>query len=263
MSRMLTLIHDGWAAICSAAKSGRRTDALAGVTRLLARPDLPGSFAADANRLGGELLIETERFREARRRLRAAMALEPAHARTHYLLGVAHERDALGSDERAAVRFRKAMTLAPREALYAAAFGRAAVRCGRMKIGTRALIAAANSAPADLDVIRVSVAGLLEAGRHAAAGRVLTKASFACPGNRELTVLCERVRFAAARAGQRQSTRQRQDARTARDGGRVLIPFVRIAATAEPTPCGSVERRDVISMPRPHFPVRRAGRADR
>jgi tetratricopeptide (TPR) repeat protein len=268
MSKMLALIHAGWSSIRSSVAQGRRTDALNRLTRLLARPDVPAPAAADAHRLAGELLTDGERYSEARRHLRAAAALEPKYARTYYLWGLAQERDPLGCDRRAALRFRKASTLAPGNALYRAAFGRAAVRCNRVKIGRRELLAAADVAPDDLDVVRVVVDGLLEADRMGTARRLLNKASFLCRDAaqlRELRTLVERVRFASARRdqrGERGTTRNGQDAGIATDGGRVVLPFIRIAVET-PNRRGETVRRDVVSIPRPHFPRLRSRKADR
>jgi Flp pilus assembly protein TadD len=128
MSRTLTILHSGWASARALARGGRRTDALSLIERLLSRPDVPAVLATDARRLAGELELTAERYAAARRHLRAAAALEPAHAATHYRLGLAHERDPHGDDRRAAVRFKRASELEPGNALYRAAFGRAAVR---------------------------------------------------------------------------------------------------------------------------------------
>jgi hypothetical protein len=259
MSRTLSLIDAGWSSVRSVVARGHRSDALARLAKLLARPDLPAAVAAEAHRLAGELLTDAERYPEARRHLRAAAALEPACARTFYLCGLAHERDPHGCDRRAALRFRAASRLGPGNPLYRAAFGRAAVRCDHVKAGVRELLAAAAAAPGDLPVIRVVADGLLEAGRLDAARQVLDRARFLCRNAAaagELAALAERVRFEAARCGQRETTRHRQGAEFATDGGRVVLPFIRVAG-------GGAVRRDVVSRPRPHFPRLRTGKADR
>ena len=267
MSRMLTLIQAGWASIRSSVAQGRRTDALTRLKRLLVRPDVPASVAADAHRLAGELLTDAERYPEARRHLRAAAALEPNCARTYYLWARAQERDPLGCDRRAALGYRKASRLDPACALYRAAFGRSAVRCDCVKTGIRELLAAADAAPGDLEVIRVVVEGLLEADRPGTARRVLNRSSFLCRGAapvRELRLLSERVRFARAQReqrGERGTTRHGQEAEFAREGGRVVLPFVRVATEGAKRPGESV-RRDVISFPRPHFPRLGSRKAD-
>lgn len=262
MSRMLTVIHAGWATAKALARTGRRRDALDHLTRLLARPDLPGPVAADGHRLAAEILIDAEHYATARRHLRAAAALEPGHARTQYLLGLAYETDPHGDDRRAALRFREASRLEPQNAAYQAAFGRAAVRSNRVKTGVRELLAAAAAAPDKLSVLRVVVGGLVEAGRVMAARRVLIKARFLCPGSREVMGLWERLRFDTARAGQRRPARE-QDARIARDGDFRLLPFVRVVGSGagRQTVAGTI-RRDAFSVQRPHIARMRSSRAD-
>lgn len=268
MSRMLTLLDAGWTSIRFSAEQGRRTDALNRLTRLLARPDVPTPVAADAHRLAGELLTDAERYSEARRHLRAAAVLESTHARTFYLWGLACERDPQGDDRLAARLFRKASQLESDNAIFRAAFGRAAVRCDAVKTGVQELLAAANAAPGDLAVVRVVIDGLLEAGKLEAAGRVLTAARFRChegAKERELAALAERVKFEAARREQRVkrgTTRQRQEAELARDGGRAVLPFIRVGTGLANRGNGMV-RRDVVSFPRPHLPRLRVRKADR
>ena len=55
------------------------------------------------------------------------------------------------------------------------------MRCDRVKLGVRALLAAAGAAPGDVPVLRVVVGGLLEAGKPGAAKRVIVQARFLCP----------------------------------------------------------------------------------
>jgi hypothetical protein len=197
------------------------------------------------------LELDRERYAAARRHLRAAAALEPNHAATHYRLGLAHERDPHGDDRRAAVRFRKASVLEPANPLYRAAFGRAVVRCDRLKAGVRALLAAAAAAPGDVPVLRVVVGGLLEAGKPNAARRVVARARFLCPESRELSGIWERVRFENARRRQ-QNERSKQDAPFATEGEFVLLPFVRVVGGSG-RPRAGVIRRDRLSRPRPHI----------
>jgi hypothetical protein len=269
MSRMLSLIGAGWASIRSSAAHGLRTDTLDQLRRLLARPHLPTSVALDGHRLAGELLVEAEQYHKARHHLRLAAGLAPTHAQTFHLWGLAYERDPHGCDRRAAILFRRASVLEPANPTYRAEFGRAAVRSNRIKQGARELLAAANAAPGDVAVIRVVTEGLIEARRFVDARLVLNKArflSFESAKDRELTNLSERVRFESTRRAQRETTRHVQDAEFAKEGGRVVLPFVRIAeetGTGSKSHSNKSTRRDVVSMPRPHFPRIRVRRADR
>jgi len=259
MSKMLSLVHSSWMAARSSAERGRRSDALSQLTRLLARPDLPIPIAADAHRLAAELSIDAEQYAKARRHLRAAAALQPANAKTYYLAGRAQEADPEGDDRRAARRFRKAATLAPENRRYLAAFGRAAVRAGVVRAGTRAMLAAANAGPDDLGVVSVVVEGLLEANRVRAARKVLTTARFLCPRSRELRALWERTRYETARAHQR-ATRMTLARLDDQDSRSALLPFVRLFPSAPMT--GVSVRKDVVSFPRPHHPRLRYSKAD-
>jgi hypothetical protein len=260
---MLTLIQAAWESACRLARCGRRIDALARIRKILALADVPADIAAGAHRLAGELLLDLERFRPARCQLRAALQLEEA-ARTHYLLGIAFEQDPHGDDQRAATRFRRAMRLEPLNALYRAAFGRAAVRCNRVKMGVKELLSAADAATDDIAVIRVVVEGLIEADQPSEAHRVLNKARFLFSKYTQFPVLMGRVRFEMARRGQRK-LRSRQEASFAREGATGLLPFIRIANREEggtPVGAGTI-RCDTISFPRPHLTGFIRSKADR
>jgi len=269
MSRTLALIGAGWDSVRSMAAHGQRMDTHTRLRCLLARPDLPPTIAFDANRLAGELLLEAEKYREARRHLRAAVALAPNDAETYHKLGLAFERDPHGCDRLAARSFAKACKLEPKNPLYRAALGRAAVRSDWKKRGIRELLEAASLANGDIEVIRVVVEGLLEAGRLRVAQKVLTQArflSFEATKDRELLALLERVRYESTRCAQRATRRHGQDADFAKDGGRVVLPFVQpVKRKAGGVASNSKRstRRDVVSLPKPHFPRLRIRRADR
>lgn len=266
MSRTLALVGAGWDSVRRSVARGRRTEVLPRLRQLLARQDLPTGLAGDAHRLAGELLLEAEQYSQARRHLREASRLQPKDALTYYQWGLAHERDPHGSDLWAARLFCKASRLQPKDASYRAAFGRALIRCDQPRRGTRELLAAAAEAAGDIEIIRVVVTGLLEAHRYKTANRVLTCARFLARTVRvqhELTSLLNRVRFETARTAQRETTvRQRQDAELAREGGRTVLPYLRLVETTKRDGSArSSTRRDVFSLPRPHrlrLPMRRA-----
>ena len=270
MSRTLTLIPTGFETIRAAAASGQTADALTNLARLLARPDVPAALALEGHRLAGELAVNLGRFATARRHLKAAAELDSTDAATRYLAGRAWEEDPDGCDRRAAISFRKANVLDGTNPLYRAAFGRAAARCGKVRRGVREMLAAAEQAPGAVEVIRIVVGGLLEMGKPGEARGVLAAARFARPNHPELTALWERTKFETARLAQKHAakgrghTRFAQDAQPARDGGRVLLPFVRIAdGTGATAPTRGTVRVDTVSFPRPHFGRRAVGRADR
>ncbi len=259
MSKKLSLIPMAWESIRSLAERGQRIAALEQLTAFLSRLDVPVSIAVDAHRLAAELAIGAQRFATARRHLQVAIALDATHANTHYLAGIAWEEDPDGCDRRAAICFRRAEKLDSANAVYRAAFGRAAARCGKLKLGVREMLIAATQTPHDIRVVRVAVQGLLEVGKPAKARKIVTLAKFACPQNRELETLWQQTQFELARVAQKKSrqgaknTRFAQDARFAMDGDRVL-PFIRIADSEDDeSPKPKSVRTDTISFPRPHW----------
>jgi hypothetical protein len=277
MSTTLTLIDAGWQSVRTTAERGQVTDALNRLTRLLARPDVPATLAVEGHRFAGELALTVERYATARRHLKTAAKLEPENAQTHYLTGLAWEDDPDGCDRRAALCFKKAAKL-DASPLYRAAFGRAAARCGAVRSGVREMLASAERAADNVEVVRVVASGLLEVGRVAEAQRVIARARFLLPGNTELAALWERAKFEAARQGQRklvkvgktrENARDAQDAHFATDGDRVTLPFVRLAddsdaskpARGTGTASGTF-RHDAASFPRPHLARLGARKAD-
>ena len=279
MSRTLTLLGAGWESVRLTAQRGQRTGALKRLTQMLARPDVPAASAAEWHRFAGQLALDLARYATARSHLKAAARLEAEHADTRFLQGCAWEDDPNGCDRRAAVCFKKATALDAANPLYHVYFGRAAARCGKVKLGTREMLAATEKAPGDVAVVRIAVSGLLEMGKTNDARRVLVAARFLRPGDGELSALWERVKFEAARLGQRESakaaklekfenTRHAQDAHFAREGDRVILPFVRLADDTDPSKAakgatGGTVRRDGASFPRPHLARLSARKADR
>lgn len=254
MSRMLRLMDAGWASIRSMATHGCRHTALARLDRWLSRPDLPASIAVEANTLTGELYLQSECYPEARRHLARAARLDPTQARIHYLWGLAHEQDPHGCHHRAARRFRAALQREPNHTLYRAAYGRALVRCKQIRRGVRHLRTAAAAKPGDVSVVRLAVTGLLEARRFTLARRVLYRARFLNPRNSELKTLSCRLSFEWIQHRQRRTTRHRQEAEFAKEGGRVVLPFIRVNRPISQVWLAGKTRRDVVSLPQPHSP---------
>jgi tetratricopeptide (TPR) repeat protein len=253
MSRRLALLDTGLELARYLARKGRRKEALSQALQLLRRPDLSLAAAADAHRVAGELYLDNDCFSKARRHFRQSLTIEPGHARTRFLAGLAFERDPDGDDYRAACSFLKASTLTPENAAYRAAFGRAAIRCDRVQRGVRELNRAAEAGLKDLTLLEVVIEGLLEAGKVNAANRIIVKARFSCLETGGIRRLQDRVRYESARRSQRRG-RNTQDAGPATDGAVRLLPFLRVVRSS---PGGTMPpanvRRDVASFPRPHL----------
>lgn len=262
MSPRLALVGCGMEVARLHARKGRKNDARKQALQLLRRSDLTVAEAADAHRVIGEIELDAEHFAKARKHLRAALSLEPEHARTWFLAGLANERDPHGDDHRAACCFRKASRFATENAAYRAAFGRAAIRCDRLKRGVRELMLCSEAALKDASLLEVVIEGLLEAGKTAEANRIVTQARFLCPGAGGIRRLQDRVRYETARRGQRRAS-STQDAGPETDVGARLLPFLRVVRSANgcKTPPANV-RQDAASFPRPHLPRLRS-RTDR
>jgi tetratricopeptide (TPR) repeat protein len=240
MSRMLTFHDAAWASARDCAAAGRRADALAFLAPLLSSPAAPRRLVLLAHRLAGRLHAAAQKYRTARKHLRAAAKLDPNCAEVQYEIGLTFENDPYGCDRRAARRFRRAVRLDPRQPKYAAALGRALVRTNRVRAGVKWLTIAAAGAPADATVLAVVIDGLCDAGRERLAAKLATQARFLAPGDRAVRKLWDDARYAAASAGQ---------SRVAADGrrGPVLLPFLRVVGD------GVTVRRDEASRPAPHL----------
>ncbi len=267
MSRMLTLLDAAWSSIQFAAAQDRPRDTLEQLNRFLKRQDLPSLRAAEAHQLAGELHLASERYGTARRHLNAAAKLGPGQATTYFLWALAYERDPNGCDRRAFLLIRRAYRLEPGNRIYRCHYGRAAIRTGQMRIGIRAILGSVETNPGDLTVLRIAILGLIEAGRLRTARRLLTQARFLCPGSFDLVPLWGQLRFAMAHREQRGTTRHRQDAEFAKDGGRVILPFLRAVGTEtlehELIQDAHQIRHDVYSISKPHFPRLSVQKADR
>ncbi len=271
MSRTLSLVETTWDVIQSLVVRKQYRTALRHVMRLLARPDVPETLTAKAQRLAGQLALELGQYPVARRHWKAVLHRAGDSAEAYYAIGRAWEEDPDGCDRRAAIAFRHALKHEPANPIYRAAYGRAAARCGQVRRGIRDMLAAARQAENDLAVIRVVVSGLLEIGQVGQARRIVTKARFLASGNAELVALWEWVKFEGARSAQRsgrgfrhpnKTQRMAQDARFATEGVRTIVPLLHVVGTIPPQP-DSGWRRDAASYPRPHFARLRYRKADR
>src|SRR5262249_16037334 len=161
-----------WESVRATAQRGQRTLALSRLVQLLALPDVPAALAAEGHRLAGELALDLGRLATARRHLTCAKTLAPTHAGAAYLAGRGGGGDPGGGDGGGGIGYKIAAELEGGNALYRAAFGRAAARCGKLRLGAREMLAATELAPGDVAVVRVAVNGLLEVGKVSEARQV-------------------------------------------------------------------------------------------
>jgi Flp pilus assembly protein TadD len=250
---MLTFHDAAWASARDCAAAGRRADALAFLAPLLSSADVPTRLVRLAHRLAARLSAATQDYRMTRKHLLAAAKLDPNCAEVHYELGLAFERDPYGCDHRAARRFRKAVSLIPKEPRYAAALGRALVRTNRVRAGVTWLTIAATGAPADPAVLAVVTDGLCDAGRLRLARKLVAQARFLAPADRTIHKLWDDVNYAEAAAKSRKTT--------AIGRGPALLPFLQVVRDDRSTG-GGVIRRDLASRPAPHLGRLRAYRTE-
>jgi len=219
MSTTLSFFEAAWTLSRGHALVSRCREALHALRPLLGGTDAAGDgppvhLVTLAHRLAGRLHFNAENFRAARRHLREARRLNPAHAETHHDLGLAWERDPQGSDRIALRSYRRADRLNPDVPKYLAAYGRALVRNGRAARGRVALRRAAELAPGQPAILRIVVEGLRESGRVNEAYRLVVQAKFAAPQCREVDRLYADARFAL--------TAHSRSAASRRDGPAVL-----------------------------------------
>lgn len=198
MSMMLTFCDAAWAKARALAVAGRKTAALAALAPLLGSPDAPERLTLLAHRLAARLHFAAGRYRRSRYHLSIAAGLDPAAAEIHYEIGQAFEYDPYGCDRRAAGRYKRAADMAPTQARFVAAYGRALVRIDRVARGVKLLRTAARLAPTDAAVLRVVLDGLADAGRVEEASATVARVRFQAASDKEMRKLLAEAKFRRA-----------------------------------------------------------------
>ncbi len=198
MSMMLTFCDAAWANARRLAVAGRKSAALAALAPLFGSPDAPKRLTLLAHRLAARLHFAAGRYRKSRRHLGIAASLDPAAAEIHFEIGQAFECDPYGCDRRAAARYKRAAEMAPKQARFVAAYGRALVRIDRVSRGVKLLREAARLAPTDAAVLRVVLDGLADAGRADEALATIARVRFQARTNAELRKLLADAKFRRA-----------------------------------------------------------------
>ncbi|MCE9534456.1 MAG: hypothetical protein K8T89_25545 [Planctomycetes bacterium] len=229
---------------------GRRVEARRRLDKLLTFPDVPETIRIEAHRLLGEIHLDAQCFRRARRHLLAALGLAPNDAETHYQLGVALDLDPDIDPKRAAREFKKALELKPDEARYWSGYGQICLRLGREKQSFGAFAAAADLAPMDLEVVDEIIDGLCFLGREEDARSVLMSARFRFGHSEDLEQLWNRFRFLQLHRKQQASKRRL----AMQQGEAVILPFVSSKESTVPKVEGEpgILRFDRGSRPLPH-----------
>src|SRR5207249_2379657 len=128
---------------------GRKQDALRVLGRLSRMRDLPNDTIRESRTRLGELHLESQRFTEARKHLRAALAAAPDDATTHYLMARTLDQDENADRSKALVHYRQAVQADPDQPFCLVDLGMLALELGKTEEGLQALRQAAELAPHD------------------------------------------------------------------------------------------------------------------
>ena len=252
----LPLMESTWRSARDHASAGRRQLAFQQLNLLLKSPETPDRLQMLAHRLAARLYVAQDQYTKARRHLYQAEKLDGSIAEIHAEIAAAFEEDPSGCDRRAARRYRKAVQLGAKT-IVRAKLGRALIRINRVKQGVEELSQALEACPADLEVLKIVVEGMCEAGKPRRAQRIVQQARFLLRNDRRVMALQSHVQFALARTSQ---SRTRRTPTTMMP----VLPFIRVVdvdAEASTSGEGGVVRRDVLSSAAPHLGQIRAFRA--
>jgi tetratricopeptide (TPR) repeat protein len=228
---------------------GRYVEARRRLDKLLALPDVPEHQRIEAHQLLGDIHLDSQCYRKARRHLLAALGLRPHCHETLYRLAVTLDVDPDADPKRAAKYFRKALEQKPDEPRYWSGYGQICLRLGKEKAAYGAFVAAADLAPNDVEILDEITDGLCFLGKEEDARSVLTAARFRLGHDAELDQLWNRFRFLQLHRRQ-QAARRKQ---AMESGEAVILPFVPSKETSGP-PKGEpgILRHDRLSRPAPH-----------
>lgn len=225
---------------------GRPQDALNNLTRLLTMRKISRQVVRRARTLMGELHLNAERFRSARRALREALKIDPEHARSRYLLGLAIERDINAEPKHAVRHFRAVLRAKPNHPRTLAALGRVAFRLNRVGLALKYLRQAHALRPDDQSILESYCDVLYQEERFAEARKVLIAVRFRKPNDQVITRLWGELLSA------RLMSRKRVVALPA--GVEATIPPVLIPFPAAETTTTAPVRRDTGHQASgPHF----------
>jgi len=230
-------------------KMGRLGEARRRLDQLLALPEVPDPIRIEAHQLLGDIHLDAQCYRRARRHLVTAIKLDANNAEAHYQLGEILDLDPDIDPKKAARSYRRALELVPDEARYWSAFGQSNLRLGREKQAYGAFVAAADLAPMDMAVIHEIVDGLCFLDREDDARSVLMAARFRLGHDSELEQLWERFRFLQVHQKQ-QTTKQRE---ALEKGEAAILPFVPAKKTSSNTGEPVILRHDRKSRSTPHL----------
>jgi Flp pilus assembly protein TadD len=229
---------------------GRTHDALSLLRRYAIQPELPASVAGEAHHLMGELCLNLQQHRQARKHLTAALRLRPDDAAAHHMMANAIDRDPQVDAQAASRFYHRALDLAPNDVALLADAGLFHVDMGRSEKGLNLLRRAIEIDPDDLDVLQSLLVALGELDRFDEARRELNRARFRHGRDPRYLKLVSDLEFHESR--RRQRNRKSADELQKPAGG--VLPFLRIVSDDEPKkPAKRFSRLDQTSASRPHL----------
>jgi tetratricopeptide (TPR) repeat protein len=244
MSRTLHLVHQLFAQGQRLYRLGALTEAHRVFARLAAWRQLPRRLLRRLQEYLAVIYLRRRCFRQARRYLAALLAAAPRQARYHYCMARAVAADPQAGRQRALFHCRRAVALAPGKASYLSTLGLLTLRQGQQQHGLDLLRQAALLEPNDPHILRRLVKGLCLTQRHAEARRLLRTALFRHSSDGRFLALWQQFQWDDLY--QRQLWERRRQAE--RNGGPVLLPFLRLQTPAAPTPCAT----QPTLLPGPH-----------
>ncbi|MCS7044744.1 MAG: hypothetical protein NZO58_00155 [Gemmataceae bacterium] len=190
---------------------------LAGLTQTLSP-----AVAEEAHNRLGQIYLDWNDTRAARRHLTAALALHPNCAHYHYLLALASANDEHCDPRRANLHYRRCLELAPEQIEYLCDYAEFALNQDQIGVAVRALRKAAQLGTDDPDLLGRIARGFRRAGRTQEAADLLRAALFRHARDRRFRQLWQRHQFELWQAAEQTSRRRRSSA-----AAPVILPMPR------------------------------------
>jgi len=256
MGRMLNLLESVITRARHLQDLGRTNDALLLLCRHASQPNLPALVAAETHHLIGELCLNLQHHRKARKHLSTAIRLLPTDAAAHHLMAQAIDRDPEVDAQMASRHYRRALDLNPNDPKLLSDAGLFQVEMGRSEKGLTLLRHAVEIAPDDFEVLQSLLTALAELNRFDEARSELNKARFRLGRNLRFLQLDSDLEFEESRRRQREAKTKPLPAKTA------VLPFLRVTTDdGASKPATRFRRQDEGSTSRPHLAghTRRSG----
>ena len=132
---------------------GRYHEALVPLTKLCGFRKLPKPALEELQALLGEIYLQKQDFKAARRHLTAALAVRPLNAQYHFLMAVAIEEDREADRERAEMFYARAVELEPEQPAYWVDFGSYLFTIGKTKEALKAIRKAYALGSSDAEIV--------------------------------------------------------------------------------------------------------------